>query len=169
MYGGPLNHVQNADRLIAKFQQLRKTHVKAAIRKGTRAGAKEQQKLLKAAAPVGTKRRKDRGPGFLRRNVKVRAIKRSRVRQGHRAFIYFGVGKAFYGSFIELGWVHDNRRKKTKLKGETTAAARRRNQEGRKKIPGTRWMRDTARKYATRVLKISADAIAAEIVLRMKL
>lgn len=70
---------------------------KAAIRKATRAGMKPQQAKVKSAVRKLT--------GALRKSVKVRALKRSRVRQGHAVRMGgMGFGKEpFYGAFQEWG------------------------------------------------------------------
>lgn len=80
-------------RLLDKLNQLKKTDAKAAIRKGTRAGAKIVQARAKQSAPIRT--------GTLRQSIKVRALPRSRKWTGTMAR-----AQVFYGAFLEYGTKH---------------------------------------------------------------
>ncbi len=109
--------------LIDKLQTLKKTTAKAAIRKGTREGAKIVKDKVRDLTPVLT--------GMLRSQIKVRSLPRSRVWTGtdimivesNKAFkapkrisekaktklayrAKRGWGLAFYGPFVELGTKH---------------------------------------------------------------
>ena len=75
--------------------RLKKT-AKAAIRKGTRAGAKIVQAKAKALAPVVT--------GRMRKTIKVRALPRSRKWVGTICRLV-NDGDVFYGGFVNYGTV----------------------------------------------------------------
>jgi hypothetical protein len=62
--------------LIKKFADLKNKHIKAALRKGTRAGAK------RLAVPIRSQLAGHSKTGITAASVKVRAMKRSRVRIG---------------------------------------------------------------------------------------
>jgi HK97 gp10 family phage protein len=66
--------VRGVPELQAKLQRLKKSTAKKAVRKGSRAGCKDIQKVAKEEAPVVS--------GVIRKNIKVRAMKRSRKRVG---------------------------------------------------------------------------------------
>lgn len=83
--------------LIAKLDKLKKTKIKSIVNKSSRAGNKQIQKEAKKLAPKRT--------GLLRKSIKVRALKRSRVRAGTSATLSFK-GDGFYGSFVDLGTKH---------------------------------------------------------------
>ncbi len=83
------------------FERLERKDQRSIVRKATRAGAKIIQTAAKALVPRRTKR--------LLRGLKVRALKRSRVRQGHQVVItrksagVSGDAKGFYPAHQELG------------------------------------------------------------------
>lgn len=72
------------------FRTLKAADAKAALRKGQRAAAKVIAARIKAAAPEKS--------GAIKRSVKIRAMKRSRVRIGVRIEV-----KAYYAGFVALG------------------------------------------------------------------
>ena len=86
--------VSGVEALIAKLQTLKKTQAKKAINKGARAGAKIVQAVAVRNAPYKS--------GNLQRNIKVRAMKRSRVWTGVTDTL-----SIFYGAFQELGTKHN--------------------------------------------------------------
>ena len=75
------------------FKKLPKKHAKKAVRKGARASAKIFAKAIKQQAPRAT--------GNLRKNVKVRAGKRSTKRIVVNATAT--EKENFYGSFVQFG------------------------------------------------------------------
>jgi len=82
------------DKAILKaFDRMSKKDSKAAIRKATRAGQKINQAAVKAQIPKDT--------GALRKSIKVRSMRRSRVRQGTTVV---SIGPR-YLAFVELGTV----------------------------------------------------------------
>lgn len=85
--------VEGSKELIAKLNALKKTDAKAAIRKGTRAGAKIVQAAAKELAPVDT--------GKMRDAIKVRSLPRSRVWTG--TDVKLDNADTYYYSFVELG------------------------------------------------------------------
>ncbi len=87
--------VKGSEELIGKLRKLRTTEAKAAIRKGTRAGAKIVQAEAKSNAPVKS--------GALKQAVKVRSWPRSRRWTGTMINTSVTRGAVFYQSFIELG------------------------------------------------------------------
>ena len=84
--------------LIKKFKRLPRKEGLKGIRKGTRIGQKMIHKQAKANAPVDT--------GQTKRGIKVRALKRSTVRVGHRTQVGIEAfqGDTFYAKFQEYGW-----------------------------------------------------------------
>jgi HK97 gp10 family phage protein len=76
--------------LVNTFRNLKTADGKAALRKGQRAAAKIIASRIKATAPEES--------GAIKRSVKVRAMKRSRVRIGVRVEV-----KAYYAGFVALG------------------------------------------------------------------
>jgi len=83
--------------LLKKLKRIPAKDAKKAIRKGTRAGAKMLVPEVKANTPKRT--------GLLKKSVKVRSLKKSRVRTGVAVQMGKGafVGKTFYGGFAEYG------------------------------------------------------------------
>jgi HK97 gp10 family phage protein len=86
--------VQGAEQLQQKLSELSKTHAKAAIRKGTRAGAKIVQAEAKNRVPVRT--------GRLKKGLKVRAMPRKKNYVGTMVRLA-DTGEVFYGGFVEFG------------------------------------------------------------------
>lgn len=84
------DYLDGMEALVTKLQSLKKTQAKACLRKGTRAGSKIIQAIAKRLAPSRT--------GQLQKNVKVRALKRSRVWTGVTCQL-----ELYYGAFLELG------------------------------------------------------------------
>lgn len=80
--------------LLDKLGKLRKTQVAKAIRKGSRAGSKIVQAKAKENVPVVS--------GALKREIKVRALKRSRRWTGTQVTMRVAGGVP-YGSFVDLG------------------------------------------------------------------
>lgn len=72
------------------FRRMKAADAKAALRKGQRAAAKIIAGRIKASTPQKS--------GAMKRTVKVRAMKRSRVRIGVRIEV-----KAYYAGFVALG------------------------------------------------------------------
>lgn len=93
--------------LKEKLKGLTDSEAKNVIQRACRDAMKVVQKAAKAAAPKKT--------GALRRSIRVRAIKRSRVRIGARvttsASDNMYTGKTFYGAFQEYGWTWKPRKK----------------------------------------------------------
>ena len=68
-----------------------------------------------------------RSTGKLRRSLKIRSIRRSRVAVGSQVQVKFpNSGDAFYGSFLELGWKHYQTGRKIKGKWRWNKVAVRR-------------------------------------------
>lgn len=86
-----------SDDLRRKLAGLKDKDVKAAVRKGTRAGAKLMAAETRKAAPSKS--------GLLRKSIKVRALKRSRKRIGHMVAVKLpdGAVKVPYAGFVEFG------------------------------------------------------------------
>ena len=91
-----------------------------AIRHGSRKSAQMVARIAKDRAPVGDPDdphydSSDTGPGQLKRNIKTRALPRSRTTTGAQVTLggtkSMYVGEAFYGAFQELGWIHTGRGK----------------------------------------------------------
>ncbi len=80
--------------LLTKLSKLRKTQAAKAIRKGSRAGSKVVQAKEKEDAPEIT--------GALKREIKVRALKRSRRWTGTQVTMRVAGGVP-YGSFVDQG------------------------------------------------------------------
>jgi HK97 gp10 family phage protein len=100
--------MQDVETLVKRFKELRKdAKVRQAIRAGLRAGAKLMATDAKQNAPIfqgkyPASRQAKRKPGTLRRFIRVRSMKRSRVRFGMMIASYY-TGDAYYGSFLEYG------------------------------------------------------------------
>jgi HK97 gp10 family phage protein len=86
--------ITGVEELVAKLQTLKKSKAKAAIRKGTRDGAKIIQSVAKRLAPSKT--------GQLQSKIKVRSLPRSRVWTGTQVEL-----QLYYGAFTELGTKHE--------------------------------------------------------------
>ncbi|MBT8199584.1 MAG: HK97 gp10 family phage protein [Acidimicrobiia bacterium] len=115
--------------LVRILEQLPASVQKKAVRRALRDGTKFLAKQVKAAAP--------RDSGRMARRMKVRAVKRSRTRIGSRVMMpdrdKLGIpakAKGYYPMSIEAGW----------------------KSRGGKKIPGTRFMRDTVDKHKQQVV-----------------
>ena len=87
--------IQGDKELIRKLQGLKKTKLKAALRKASRAGCKIVQPVAKSMAPVRT--------GKMASVVKVRALKRSKKWTGCNVRVQGGDDGAFYSGFVMLG------------------------------------------------------------------
>lgn len=109
------------------LREISGTQGKSVIRKAARAGIKVVLPAAKRYAPSRT--------GLLRRNIKVRTLRRSRTRVGAR--ITIGAesfqGKTFYGAFQEWGW------RVGKRQGLTKAAL-----ATRPKVPGKFFLKRAA-------------------------
>jgi HK97 gp10 family phage protein len=81
--------------LLAKLGKLKKTQARKAIRKGSRAGSKVIQAQARENAPVKS--------GALKKEVKVRALKRSRKWTGTQVTTKVEGGPTYYGGFVEFG------------------------------------------------------------------
>lgn len=90
--------IQGLEQLRKKLDMLGKAGVKRAMRPALRAGQKAMTQATQAAAPVRT--------GLVQRNIKTRAMRRSRKHFGMRTVLGEGFykGKTFYGAFQEFGW-----------------------------------------------------------------
>jgi len=82
-------------RLNRKLAKLKGPEGKKVIRKASRAAMKVYQFAAKQNAPSRT--------GTLKKQIKVRAMKRSRVKVGT---MVRATGDGFYGNFLELGTRH---------------------------------------------------------------
>lgn len=80
---------------VKALLELIPKRVKRGIRKGSRAGCKIVQAYAKTQVPVVT--------GLLRSEIKIRSLRRSRRFIGTQVTIRVAGGKAYYGSFVELG------------------------------------------------------------------
>lgn len=87
--------LEGADTLLKMLRQFKRGGAKKALRKGTRKGCKTIQAAIKAAAPVRS--------GTLRDEARVRAMPRSRKWTGTMVTLKAREGRAYYGSFVELG------------------------------------------------------------------
>jgi HK97 gp10 family phage protein len=97
--------IRGLGKLTRQLRKLEPKNARKAIRKAARAAAKPVQIKAKDLAPVDT--------GLLRKEIKVRAVKRSRQRIGVRVTIGNRnfVGDTFYGGFQEFGWTTVNGRR----------------------------------------------------------
>jgi HK97 gp10 family phage protein len=94
---GPVSvEIRGVQELVAKLQGLKKTHAKAAIRKGTRRGAKIVASAVKDAAPVVS--------GALKASIKVRSLPRSKKSVG--TDVKLDNSTLFYASYAEFGSKH---------------------------------------------------------------
>lgn len=84
--------------LIAKFHRLARVDAKRVLRKATREASKVILPMARKLAPKRT--------GALRKAIRVRATKRSRVYIGARVVVgkEWFTGEQFYGGFQEWGW-----------------------------------------------------------------
>lgn len=157
------------DRLLRKLDRIAKKDARAAIRKGTRAGAKIVTARTKALAPVSGSRqtgKKTKKGGTLRRAIRTRSAKRSRVFIGSvtRLGAGFFKGETFYGAFQEFGWTPGKRR----IGGVLLAGARRRtglrdNPNRGKPIEGKHFMERAAKQVGRKAMRVATDIIAREI------
>lgn len=100
----------------AELAALPKKLANGVVRKALRAGAKPVQAEAKLQAPKLT--------GFTRRQIKVRAAKRSRRRRDTVIInVQIGAGDykgdSFYASFVHWGWRAGKRQKLAKGKADT--------------------------------------------------
>jgi HK97 gp10 family phage protein len=130
--------------LIRKLRSLTSKDAKAAIRKGTRVGAKIVQASAKVHAPKLT--------GDLAADIKVRSLVRSQKYVGTTVRNAMFKGDRFYGGFQELGWKVGSR----KLG------------DGRKQVPGRHYMKRAADEVGRQALEATAAEIWAEIERRAK-
>lgn len=86
--------IEEVDRKLGNFEV---NVQRKALRKATREAAKVVLDEAKRLAPVAS--------GALKRSLRVRALKRSRVKQGHQVQTGEGFfkGETFYGGFQEYG------------------------------------------------------------------
>ncbi len=92
--------VTGAKELDRKLRDLAPKLSKKIVRSSLRKAAKPVQARAKTIVPVRT--------GFLKKAIKVRAMRRSRVRMGVRATLEDRTFQdAFYGKWVELG-KHDS-------------------------------------------------------------
>lgn len=129
--------------LLKALAELKTTGQKSAVKKAMRKAAKPIQKAAQQLAPKRT--------GQLRRSIKVRAMRRSRVRFGVRVVTSPGknlfTGKTFYGAFQEFGW-------KTGKRGS----------EKRRPVEGKHFLEEAAKQTESRVTADFATFLADEIV-----
>ena len=131
--------------LRKKLDGLKKTDAKAALRKGTRAGCKVIQKRGQELAPKRTKR--------LARNIRVRALPRSKKWVGTMVRGTNYKGDEFYGAFQEFGWRHGPRKLGDK----------------RKKIEGKHFMERAVKEVGPQAIDVARAETVAEIERRTRL
>jgi HK97 gp10 family phage protein len=134
--------------LNAKLNELTSKQAKEAIRKAARPAL---QGTLAAARSLAPKR-----TGRMAKNIKIRAIKRSRSRVGMRVTLSKEgdyTGKAFYGAFNNYGWKTGSRRR----------PASKRKPEERRQIEGTRFLNKAAEQTRNSAIKIYREGIRAYI------
>ena len=122
--------LQGDKELTRKLKDIPDKTVNKGLRKGTRAGAKIVQAAAKGMVPQAT--------GNLKRNIKVRAMKRKKGRVGARVTI---PPDAFYGTFQEKGWKARNGRR----------------------IPGKYFMKTAANQEQSKVFQAITDGIKTAI------
>ena len=129
--------------LSEKLRSLTKSEFKSAVQTGAKKSMAPIQKTARAIAPKNT--------GKLKRAIRVRVLKRSRVRVGARVTV--GIhdnmfkGKTFYAAFQEYGWKAGKRASNQDLgvakRKRRTAAQReeiKRMNESRKSVRGQRYL-----------------------------
>lgn len=135
--------LQGEKGLIKALSELKKTGQKSAVTRAMRKAAKPIQKAAQQQAPKRT--------GQLRKSIKVRSMRRSRVRFGIRVVTSPGknlfTGKTFYGAFQEFGW-------KTGKRGSSN----------RRPVEGKHFLETAARQTESRVTADFANFLADEIV-----
>jgi HK97 gp10 family phage protein len=144
--------IQGLEQLRKKLDVLGKTGVKRAMRPALRAGQKVITKAAQAAAPVRT--------GLVQRNIKTRAIRRSRKHFGMRTVLGEGFykGKTFYGAFQEFGWKTGSR------KHDPSAVSNRYVRSlQRRQIPGKHFMEKAAKANARAVGDLIVNLAAPDI------
>lgn len=126
---------------------------KAALRKGSRAGAKIITAKAKTLAPV----RKEGKGGTLRRAIRTRSAKRSRRYVGAVSTIGKGFFKSetFYGAFIEFGRHLGKRRGGKRTRGQTGG--------GRRFIEGIHFMERAAKEAGPRAGRIAVATTKREL------
>ena len=155
--------------LIAKLDRLVNKDAKAAIRKGTRAGAKILRPAARRLAPpVKRSRRrspKDRSTGALRRNIKIKALKRSRHYAGVKLTVAKGffTGDTFYAGFQEFGWHAGKQTGYSKSHRSAAVSARGRTFQGRRWVEGIHFMERAAETHGPAALARATHIIAKEI------
>jgi HK97 gp10 family phage protein len=130
--------------LNAKLNELTSKQAKEAIRKAARPAL---QGTLAAARSLAPKR-----TGRMAKNIKIRAITRSRSRVGMRVTLSKQgdySGKAFYGAFINYG-------RKT---GSRRQSSLRRQPKERRQIEGTRFLNKAAEQTRASAVRIYRDNI----------
>lgn len=92
--------------LIRKLESFGTRLAKKGLRRATRAGAKVILPEARKLAQVWKGSKKKAEPGLLKRNIKVRAIKRSRRYVGVRVTVdrKLFTGEAWYAGPQEFGW-----------------------------------------------------------------
>lgn len=92
-----LEFLTNIKDIEELFEKHLPSEAKKALRTASREGAKVVARAAKAKVPKDT--------GTLRRSIRVRSIKRSRVKVGSRVITGEGFfkGETFYGGFVEFG------------------------------------------------------------------
>lgn len=83
--------------LLKRLEGLKGTKIRSLFNKASRKGNKLIQKEIKKMSP--------RLSGKLKKSVRIRALKRSRVRAGTQVIIRFKEGK-YYGAFVNYGTKH---------------------------------------------------------------
>ena len=96
--------------LVAKLDALPKVIHNKAVKKASRSLCRRIESIAKATVPTRKKMLRDGSmkaykSGQLKKAIRWKAMKRSRVRQGHVVMVGKGWfrGDTFYGAFIELG------------------------------------------------------------------
>lgn len=146
--------IRGLEQLRKKLDKLGAAGVKKAMRPALRAGQKIMTKAAQAAAPVRT--------GLVKRNIKTRAMRRSRKHFGMRTVLGEGFykGKTFYGAFQEFGWHPGKRTAETKL------AKKEGREDSRRFVPGKHFMegagKANARHVGDVIIKLAIPAIEAE-------
>jgi HK97 gp10 family phage protein len=129
--------------LVNTLRSLTKSEFKSAVQTGAKKAMAPIQKTARAIAPKKT--------GKLRRAVRVRVLKRSRVRVGARVTVgahdSMFKGRTFYAAFQEYGWRAGKRATNATIgvaKGKRRTAAQReeisRLNSSRKKVNGKRYL-----------------------------
>lgn len=121
--------------LLKRLRELQPKLQKRGLTKAARLAMKPMHAKAKSSAPKES--------GTLRKSIKLRAMKRSRVRVGMHISTSESMfeGKTFYGAFQEFGWHVGKRDNKLRSRGKWSGIGT--ELDKRKFIPGKHFIEET--------------------------